>query len=96
MLADKEPLIKKAYGVLKELSQDEQTRLPADAREAAEWDRVAIARNAKAEGEREKAINIAKNLISLGLTVEQISQATGLSINEIEKIKNKLVSIQKF
>ncbi|MCL1934787.1 MAG: hypothetical protein FWF57_00165 [Defluviitaleaceae bacterium] len=45
---------------------------------------------ARERGEREKAINIAKNLISLGLTVEQISQATGLALNEIEKIKNKL------
>ena len=98
MLADKEPLIKKAYGVLKELSQDEQTRLLADAREAAEWDRVAIARNAKAEGVREgikegikeEKISLAKKMLMQSMSLELIQSLTELPIEMIEKIKNKL------
>ncbi|MCL1935169.1 MAG: Rpn family recombination-promoting nuclease/putative transposase [Defluviitaleaceae bacterium] len=101
MLVEQKPLIKKAYGVLKELSQDEQTRLLAEAREALEWDKVAIARNSKAEGLREgivqgiekgeeqKAINIAKNALKMNLSLEQISILTGLSIYEIEQLQNE-------
>ncbi|MEN5231585.1 PD-(D/E)XK nuclease family transposase [Sphingobacterium faecium] len=40
-----------------------------------------------AEGEYKKAIETALNLTKLGLSVEQIAEATGLSIEEIEKLK---------
>ena len=97
MLVEQKPLIKKAYGVLKELSQDEQTRLLAEAREALEWDKVAIARNSKAEGLREgiekgeeqKAINIAKNMLKRGTPIEYILEDTGLDINTIKKLQNE-------
>ena len=36
------------------------------------------------EGRNEERKNIARNMKSLGLTVEQIAQATGLSASEIE------------
>lgn len=42
---------------------------------------------AKREGEKQKAIEIAKNLLDV-LDVETISIKTGLSIEEIEKLKN--------
>ena len=38
------------------------------------------------EGRNEERRNIARNMKSLGLTVEQIAQATGLSASEIELI----------
>lgn len=38
------------------------------------------------EGRKEERKNIARNMKSLGLTVEQIAQATGLSAEEIEMI----------
>jgi len=41
----------------------------------------------KIEGEKQKAIEIAKNLMKLNLSLSDISKATGLSIDEIEKIK---------
>ena len=92
MLSEQKLLIKKAYGVLKELSQDEKTRLLAEAREAYQWDIIASNRNAKAEGLREgieqRNIELAKNLLEMNvLSLEQISQATGLSINEIEQLQ---------
>ena len=42
---------------------------------------------AKAEAEKkELKIETAKNLLKMGLSVEQISQATGLSIEELQKL----------
>ena len=38
------------------------------------------------EGSRQKAIETAKNLLALGLSVEDIAQATGLSKEEVESI----------
>ena len=40
-----------------------------------------------AEGALQKAIETAKNLLLMQLSVEQIAQATGLSIDEIEQLK---------
>ena len=37
-------------------------------------------------GAQQKAIETAKNLLSIGLSQKQISQVTGLSIDEIEKL----------
>lgn len=39
------------------------------------------------QGMKEKSIGIAKNLLSMSLPLEQIASATGLSVNEIEKLK---------
>ena len=39
-------------------------------------------------GENKKAIEVARNLLKMGLTVEQVAQGTGLSIEEIKKLKS--------
>ena len=41
-------------------------------------------------GFKEKAVEIAKNLIKIGLSEAQIVESTGLSKEEIEKLKNDL------
>jgi len=41
----------------------------------------------KAEGEHKKAIETALKFKKMGLSVEQIAEATGLTIDEIEKLK---------
>ncbi len=43
-------------------------------------------------GERKKAIKVALELIKLGLNNDQISQATGLSVSEVEDLRNNLPS----
>ena len=43
--------------------------------------------NGEKSGKKKKQIEIAKNLITMGMTVEQIMEATGLSKKEIEEIK---------
>ena len=42
--------------------------------------------NGLAEGERAKQLEIAKNLIKLGINIEDIVKATGLSKEEIENL----------
>ena len=34
-------------------------------------------------------VNIAKNLLSMNMSLEDISKATGLTVEEINKLKNK-------
>lgn len=48
----------------------------------AEW------KNGKEDGIKENSIEIAKKMLKMGFTLEQISEATSLSKEEIEKIKN--------
>ena len=40
-----------------------------------------------AKGERKKAIEIAKNLLEMDMTIDNIMKATGLSQEEIAKLK---------
>ena len=47
-------------------------------------------KNGKREGEKLQKIKIAKSLIQMGMSTEQISQATKLTIKEIEKIRESL------
>lgn len=55
----------------------------------AEGEKIGIEKErAKAELEKKELVNkTAKNLLAMNLSVEQISQATGLSISEIEDLK---------
>ena len=39
------------------------------------------------EGEKKGKIDVAKNLISLGISIDDISKATGLTEEEINKLK---------
>ena len=41
----------------------------------------------KIKGEKQKSIEIAKKLLRMGMTVEKVMDATGLTNEEIEKIK---------
>ncbi|MCT4617866.1 MAG: hypothetical protein N4A62_00500 [Marinisporobacter sp.] len=43
------------------------------------------------KGREEKAIKIAQNLLKMGLSVEQVAQASELSVEEVEEIKKKMV-----
>jgi predicted transposase/invertase (TIGR01784 family) len=41
------------------------------------------------KGEQKKALEIAKNAIQLGLSNEEISKLTGLSVDEVSKLRNE-------
>jgi len=80
MLATKTPELKKAVGVLKELSADEHTRMLAEDREKARRDMASRLDGARKEGKLE----VAQNLKAMGLSPDQIAAATGLSLAEIK------------
>jgi predicted transposase/invertase (TIGR01784 family) len=91
MLSERNENIGKAAGVLMKLSADEKFRFEALAREKAirdETSRIASAKKeGKLEGERDARMEIARNLISLGLPIDSIMKTTGLSEEEIKGIK---------
>ena len=98
MLAAGSPQLKKPVGVLMELSDDERARLIAEAYEKARRDeasRINWAREegrregreeARQEGRREQVIEIARKLIKLNVPIDEIVEATGLTLKEIEEL----------
>ena len=104
MLAQENPEIEKAYGALQDLSNDEAIRHEAQQREMYLQNEMAIneeryeqgikkgkeqgIKEGKEQGLKESKIEIAKNLLGINLPLEQISAATGLSVDEIKKLKS--------
>ena len=78
-----------------ELTEDEVIRMLAEENEKAWKDRQAEIKYAKeegkaegrAEGEHNRNIEIAKNLLGMFIPIDQIKKATGLSKEEIEKLR---------
>ncbi len=68
------------------LAMTEEERIRAEQRENALRMYKTEIELREQKGRREKAIEIAKNLLNMGLDINQIAQATGLSAEEIEKI----------
>lgn len=96
MLAHENPEIEKAYDALQDLSNDEAIRHKAQQREMYLQNEMAIneeryeqgIKKGKEQGLKESKIEIAKNLLGINLPLEQISAATGLSVDEIKKLKS--------
>ena len=90
MLKEKCPELEKAVLVLEELSEDEKTRLLAEAREKQRRDINARIRTAELNGielgKVEEKTEIAKKLIEIQMNIDEISKITGLTKNEIEKL----------
>lgn len=78
--------VNEAMEALKELSADKEIRDQYFARQKEINDMIAAKTNARKEGRDEKAIEVAKNLLKMGLSINQISQATGMKAEEIEKL----------
>ena len=89
--------IKEAVKKLEVMSNDGEIRRIAELREKAVRDEKATYSKGVEDGiekgiekgEINKAIEIAKNLLNIGLSVEQIEKSTGLSKEEIESLINK-------
>ena len=98
MTAQTSPAIAEAWGVIKYLSADEETRRLAEYEEMARRDEADRQQGAYSkglqEGElkgelkgRQEGINsVAKNLMRQKMPYEAISDATGLSIDEIKRL----------
>ncbi|MDR1735450.1 MAG: Rpn family recombination-promoting nuclease/putative transposase [Oscillospiraceae bacterium] len=85
MLAQRSPTMKKAVGVLKELSADERTRMLFESREMARMDFESM----KDGAVKSARIDVARNLLEMNLSVEQIAKATGLTLGEIDALTDK-------
>ena len=84
MLAERSPQMKKAVGVLKELSADEQTRMIFEAREIARRDIVSMLNAAI----KQRDIDIARTAIDMNMSNDTITKLTGLSIDEVESLRD--------
>jgi predicted transposase/invertase (TIGR01784 family) len=87
MLATKSPEMRKTVGILKKLSADERTRMLYEAREMAERDELSRIEGARAEGEAENMLNVARAMLDENMTLEQIAKITKLPIEEIEALR---------
>ena len=68
------------------LSTAKQEGLEEGRAEGLEEGRAEGLEEGRAEGERKKALDVALNLKSMGLSVEMIVKATGLSVGEVEQL----------
>jgi len=76
MIAERSPKVKKAVVRLMELSNDERTRMLYESRQKMEWDNQAR--------EREARLDVAKNALSMNLTIDDTIKLTGLTREEVE------------
>ena len=74
--------------VLDEANREETIRRLAEERGIAEG-RAEGKAEGRAEGAKETSISVARNLLSLGIPVDKIAQATLLSIEEIESLNDQ-------
>ena len=103
MLAQGNPLMSKANQVMDIFYLDDQERKRYEAAWEYESDRLSMISESErkglergkslglaegeARGSRQKALETAKNLLHLGLSGENIAQATGLTKAEVEALK---------
>jgi predicted transposase/invertase (TIGR01784 family) len=95
MVAEASPALKKVVGKLMELSDDERARMLYESQLKRERDERARLRGAReegknegrAEGEKKGCLEIAQKLIAMKMLLDQIVQATGLPIEDIEKLQ---------
>ena len=82
VIAERNPQIKKAVGVLKELSADERTRMLYEEREKARRDL-----QSRIDG---RIREVAYNLLKLNIPIDTIIQATGLTLTDVDTLKKAI------
>ena len=91
MAENKNETLKKARIEMNYLTGDAEVRRLAELREKWEMDRVSAINHATRVEMEKGIIKTAQNLIKMGMPIEQIAKATGLSEEEIEKIKKSKI-----
>lgn len=80
--------IREAKDSLIRMSNDKKQRELYEMREKILKNRVSALNTAKTQGENEKALEIIKNSLNQGLSIDTISKITGKTIEEINEIKD--------
>ena len=88
-LAQTSPAMEEAWGVIKELSADERERLLAEDREKTRRDNAAYYETGLVEGRAEGYANIITHMLAQGLSPEQISSFTGVTLSEVNALAAK-------
>ena len=89
-VAETNPAIKEAYGVIKVLSGDERARAIAELREKARMDYESGLSDARQEGLREGKQAVARNALRKGMPYADIADLTGLSLEAIKLLAAEL------
>jgi predicted transposase/invertase (TIGR01784 family) len=93
-LTQDSPHMQGAVDALLELNQDPQVRREFEYHEKMRRDAMSRERRMKREGiqegRQEEKIDIARSLLEMGMSVEQVAKGTKLTISEIEKLKSQL------
>ena len=92
-LAQTSPAMEEAWGVIKELSADERERLLAEDREKTRRDNAAYYETGLVEGRAEGYANIITHMLAQGLSPEQISSFTGVTLSEVMALTAKKTEI---
>jgi len=74
---------------LQRINADSILRERMAAREKFELDHSSLVEAARAEGELQKAVEIAKKLLKLGSNPDDVVSITGLARAEVEKLRGK-------
>lgn len=85
-----EPGLEKAMDTLQYLSQDSNARRLYEARQKYLHDEASMiegAKSAKSAGINEGKLQVARNLLAMGMDCAAVAKATGLSEDEIRSIK---------
>jgi len=89
-IAEKNPQIKKAVGILKELSADERTRMIFEDREKARRDEVGRIEYAEEKGSNKRAVEIAKRMLKRNRPIDEVVEDSGLTLDEISALKSDM------
>ena len=81
------PEVTKAMDRLKYISADDEIRAIADLRRKDQNNRISEKTVAREEGENKKAIEVAKNMLVDGMSVELVVKYSGLSIEEVKRLR---------
>ena len=93
-LAQENPAMKQAWGVIQEMSADECEREAAEAAEKARRDMVSRIRSAETKGREEGVFSILSYMLEQGRSIEEISAATGIAIEKVESAAAQISKMQ--
>ena len=85
-LMEANPIMTKVIEEYKRFTSDDKLMRAYDARDAFLLGQKMMLNREREEGEKNKAILIAKNLKQMNMDNASISKATGLSLDEVEKL----------
>jgi predicted transposase/invertase (TIGR01784 family) len=86
MAAQTRPAIAEAWGVVQYLSGDEEARRLAEYEEMARRDEADRQKGAYKQGRQAGIIEVARNLLQDKMPADAVSRATGLSLDEINRL----------